>query len=126
MSPDDDRSLDQEGIPDLTEGAVEEKYLTGDAQEEELPPPSDEPASLEYGTTVAEQRRGEPLADRLAREEPDGEVTAGDDPVFLVAPEDEDIELDTDDDADETGRAVGRGREGMSAEEAAVHVEELP
>src|SRR3954447_19475620 len=64
-----DRSLDQEGIPDL-EGPLAEKVMTGDPQEG-TPPPTDRPASLDYGVTAEEQMSPEPVDVRLARELPD-------------------------------------------------------
>jgi hypothetical protein len=51
-----DRSLDQEGIPDLT-GPVPGKAKTGDPQEG-VSPPSDRPASLDWGVTAGEAARG--------------------------------------------------------------------
>jgi hypothetical protein len=64
-----DNELDREGIPDL-EGPLPEKAITGDPQEG-VAPPADEPASLDYGITPAEQRRPEPLDLRLSREQRD-------------------------------------------------------
>ena len=68
--PDDERTLDEEGVPDL-EGPLPEKVATGDPQEG-LPPPNERPrASLDHGVTAEEQRRPEPREDRLQREQPD-------------------------------------------------------
>jgi hypothetical protein len=67
---DHDRTLDEEGVPDL-EAPLPEKEATGDPQEG-LSPPNERPrASVDHGVTAEEQRRPEPLDDRLAREEPD-------------------------------------------------------
>src|SRR5205823_15127659 len=63
------RRLDEEGIPDL-EGPLPEKAATGDPQEGH-PPPSDRPASLDWGTTRAEEAGGEPLDVRLSHEVPE-------------------------------------------------------
>lgn len=115
-----DRSLDDEGIPDL-EGPLPEKAATGDPQEG-TPPPTDRPASLDYGVTAAEQREPEPLDRKLARELPD-DPRPSDDAVTLVDPADEAPGL-VDDEKDVVGRAVDAALEGQSAEEAAVHVEE--
>jgi len=120
-----DRSLDQEGIPDL-EGPLAEKEQTGDPQEG-TPPPTDHPAALDYGVTADEQASPEPLDARLARELPDfgdAGTIADDDPVELVVPGDEDID-DIDDEKDLVGRGFEPGTEGLSAEEAAVHVQDL-
>ncbi len=66
-------SLDAEGIPDL-EGPLPQKVATGDAQEGISPPADDEYVGAdEYGTTAEEQREGESLDSKLAREVPDVE-----------------------------------------------------
>jgi len=110
-----DLSLDQEGIPDL-DGPLSAKSETGDPQEG-VSPPSDRPASLDWGTTAIEQSEDEPLSARLARERPDDLVAAVDldYPVELV-----DGGVDVDD-----GELIGQAVEtdaGMSAEEAAIHI----
>lgn len=115
-----DDSLDAEGIPDL-EGPLPEKVATGDPQEG-TPPPSDHPAAADYGVTAAEQSREEPLDQKLRREVPDTEVRADDRPEILVAPEDEEIDEPFDDEKDLIARGIEPGTEGLSAEEAAVHV----
>jgi hypothetical protein len=104
-----DLSLDQEGIPDLDEPA-RGKAETGDPQEGQMPP-SDRPDSLGWGTTAAEQREGEPLSMKIARERPDV-VRADPDTVELVG---------SDDPEEDLGFAVDTD-EGLSAEEAAIHV----
>jgi hypothetical protein len=109
--------LDAEGIPDL-EGPLPEKEATGDPQEG-LAPPSDRPASFDYGVTEAEQRAGEPISVRVAREEPDV-VPPDDASPVLVGPDDEALGL-VDEEKDMTARGVDAGG-GLSAEEAAVHV----
>ena len=64
-------SLDAEGIPDH-EGPLPAKARTGDEQEGLFPPADDEYiAADEYGTTAEEQRLGEGLDAKLAREIPD-------------------------------------------------------
>jgi transposase InsO family protein len=117
------RTLDEEGIPDL-EGPLPEKAATGDGQEG-VPPPSDRPASLDWGTTLREQRLGEPISVRVNREEPDTVEGApgADEGLRLVAPEDEDVGL-TDTEKEETARAVDEPGLMLSAEEAAMHVTE--
>lgn len=110
-------SLDDEGMPDL-EGPLPEKAATGDPQEG-LAPPGDAPrASVDFGTTAEEQRHGESLDLRIARENPDTPATedpevpllAGD-PV-LDDREEQLVDIDLQGDP-----ALGR-----SAEEEAVHV----
>jgi hypothetical protein len=114
-----DRSLDEEGIPDL-EGPLAEKAATGDPQEG-VSPPSDRRASFDYGTTAEEQSRPEPLDVRIARELPDDEpLGAEPEAGEIVLPEDEALGLD-DEERDVVGRAVA-DETGLSAEEAAVHV----
>jgi hypothetical protein len=116
-----DRSLDEEGLPDL-EGPLDSKAATGDPQEG-LSPPTDRPVSDDYGTTGEEQSRPEPLEVRVARELPD-RVRGGDDDerIVLVEPDDEDVRL-TDEEGDAVARRVDEGSAGLSTEEAAVHVE---
>jgi hypothetical protein len=64
-------SLDEEGIPDH-EGPLPQKAQTGDAQEGLYPPADDEYVGAdEYGTTAREQREGQTLDAKLAREVPD-------------------------------------------------------
>jgi hypothetical protein len=119
-----DRSLDEEGIPDL-EGPLPEKAATGDPQEG-MAPPSDHPASFDYGVTVDEQSRPEPLDDRIARELPEEESSgSATEAGLIVEPEDEALGLE-DDEKEMVGRAVGAERIGLSAEEAAVHVRDEP
>jgi hypothetical protein len=120
-----DRSLDQEGIPDL-EGPLPEKAKTGDPQEG-ASPPTDRPASFDWGVTPEEESELEPLDVRLARERPDFDdlhgVLADDDPVLVVEPQDEDVD-GIDEEKDLVGREVDPDEdEGISAEEAAVHIE---
>jgi hypothetical protein len=119
-----DRSLDAEGIPDL-EGPLPEKAATGDPQEG-TPPPTDRPASTDYGVTADEQSRPEPLDVRLARELPDvEELGASPEAGELVEPEDEALGLD-DDEKDVIARSEHGELEGLSAEEAAVRVVDQP
>jgi hypothetical protein len=125
--------FEDEGIPDLQEGTPEQQW-SRDPQE--APLPGRKPAAvLDHGTTAEEQREGEPLDLRLSREEPDvgpddipvdtdPELDA-DDPAFeqvgrLVAP-DEGVRAD--DEKDEIATDVGPDAGGLTAEEAAMHVE---
>jgi hypothetical protein len=111
--PDPADDLEEEGIPEVEELPPGLEGTGGDY--EAVPAPRDRPqASLDWGITEDEERRGEPLEVRRRRELPD-RVKA--DPVVvprLVEEEelgDEFAEL-TDDDT------------GLSAEEAAMHFEE--
>jgi hypothetical protein len=110
--------LDEEGIPTLQESA------TSDGSEE-LPPPRDHPQAVtDFGTTVAEERRGETLAQRVAREEPDVTAPPDDTAGPLIDPADEDVD-DVDDEASMVGTEADSDQ-ALSAEEAAVHVVEEP
>lgn len=70
--------LETEGIPEV---ADDSRPGTGQAPEPELPVvPAEQPvASTAYGTTLREQRQGEPLETRLAHEEPDDALDRADD-----------------------------------------------
>jgi hypothetical protein len=119
-----DRSLDQEGIPDL-EGPLPGKVATGDPQEG-ASPPTDRPASTDYGVTADEQSRPEPLDDRIARERPDTEeLGASPEAGVLVEPEDEALGL-VDDEKEMVARAAEDELTALSAEEAAVHIVDEP
>jgi hypothetical protein len=64
-----DRSLDQEGIPDIP-GPLPEQAATGDPPEG-ASQPSERPAAEGYGVTGEEGARQEPLERRIARELPE-------------------------------------------------------
>lgn len=113
-------SPESEGIPDLQDGTPQQQRASDPQQE---PVPGDEPAAVEsFGTTPAEQREGEPLDDRLAAEEPE---VAGE-PAGI--PDEETGQLSDDPHPDRPANQDVFSREGetdgMSAEEAAVHVPE--
>ena len=139
MASEPERTLDQEGVPDL-DGPLPEKARTGDPQEGETPPGDRPRASVDWGVTAEEERAGEPIGVRVERELPDLGVR---DPVDEVA-EDLGLEASTFDDREE---AELRGRElvgddlladdekdmvalapeigadeGQTAEEAAMHI----
>jgi hypothetical protein len=66
--PGEEPELEEEGLPDL-EGPLPSKLRTGDHQEGIIPPDDDWVAADEFGTTAAEQVRGEPLTARLREEQ---------------------------------------------------------
>jgi hypothetical protein len=69
--------LDSQGIPDYADDASPERADVPEPQR--LPTPTEAPtASTDFGTTAAEQRAGESLDGKLARENPDeaGDETA--------------------------------------------------
>jgi hypothetical protein len=120
--PASERTLDDEGMPDL-KGPLDEKVITGDPQEG-LPPPDDAPrASVDFGITAEEQRHGESLDQRLAREEPDDVAGAAAGSSRPDAPELAGDLASADDEAEMVDEDVRQSRSsGHSAEEDAVHV----
>jgi hypothetical protein len=67
---DDEPLLEDDGIPDL-EGPLDSKVATGDEQEGIIPPGAEPRGAAVFGTTAAEQLRGESLTERLEDEEPE-------------------------------------------------------
>jgi hypothetical protein len=116
-----DRTLDEEGVPDL-EGPLPEKEATGDPQEG-LPPPNDRPrASVDFGITAEEQAQGESLDRRIEREEPDLPIAA--DPAGVSLVEDDESSIDgLDVEPELLGDAVPAGDDLLSPEERALHIE---
>lgn len=111
--------LDREGIPDLAEGPPEQR-AAGERPDDLLPPRDRPQGADEYGTTAAEQRRREPLRDRLRREvSEDAEQAADiDEPGQIEA-----MSPDADDEDQEVALESPRGSRALSPEEAAMHVE---
>ena len=108
--------FEDEGIPDLQDGTPQQQWAE-DPQQAPLPGEDGFAAAADYGTTANEQREGEGLARRLAREQPEetGDPADTDPPAGrLVAPEQDPVET-----ADDVGPDSG----GFSAEEDAVHIE---
>jgi hypothetical protein len=122
--PDDAAALDEDGIPDLA-GPLPEKAATGDPQEG-VPPPSDRPASFDWGVTAAEEDSGEPLSVRVSHERPDfgvGAVLRDDDQIVLLDDADDGV---VDREKDLVAEASTDERS-LSAEEAALHaVDDAP
>lgn len=135
--PEPASGMEAEGIPDQETG-LDAKKITGDAQEG-MEPPHDYPTAVEdYGTTGAEERDGEPLDGRLAREQPDvlaavdqdaDESEGVDDPFSQESGQHVGRLVEDDEGArpDETAETVahdaGTDGGGFSAEESAMHVE---
>jgi hypothetical protein len=128
--PDPGSALEDEGVPDMSD-ALAAKVITGDAQEELSPPGESPNASVDFGTTTQEMRRGEPLDGRLAREEPDITRLRGDgeDNPYPVDREEEVGRL-AELREDETGKQqdswaanVGADGGGYAPEERAMHDE---
>jgi hypothetical protein len=113
--PETPSPMEAEGIPDTD-------------QDYNVEPPHDAPLlSDEFGTTAAEQREGEPLDGRIAREEPDVidlvglEADESAPPVGRLVESDEGARTDTE--AEMTASDVGTDLGGYSAEESAMHLE---
>ena len=112
--------LEQEGIPEL-QGGYPGELETGVSQDG-LVAPGDQPVGVEeFGTTAAEERQDEPLAARVAREEPDVaaieavELGGG---QRVMAPDWGSLD-------DEEGELIGTAAPDagvLSGEEAAMHV----
>jgi len=108
---DPERELEDEGVPDLPE-LTEEQRAAGESFDV-MPAPGDEPLGLdEYGTSAGEEQSGEPLDDRLRRDEPDRPEPPDPRQSGRLYGVDE-SDLDAAEAFDE--------EEGLSAEEDAVH-----
>jgi hypothetical protein len=115
-------SPEDEGIPDLQDGTPEQ-YWAEDPQEAALP--GDEPVAVDdFGTTAEEMREGEPLDERLRREEPERPVPEAEPaaPAGRIVEEDEGARPDTEPDA--VARDAGGDGGGYTAEERAMRIEE--
>ncbi|MCU1601664.1 MAG: hypothetical protein JWO22_2373 [Frankiales bacterium] len=113
--------FEEEGIPDPGD-LTPEQEATGQL-DLTTEPPHDYPLGAEgWGTTAAEQKEGEPLDGRLAREVPDVGVYPTEEPrdVGRLVEPDEGARSDTE--SDLIGRDSG-DTAGLSAEEAALHLE---
>jgi hypothetical protein len=85
--------------------------------------PPEEPLGVEdYGTTAAEERWDEPLAERVRREEPDDSLATSD---FEVDPEVGALDEGDPLTGDDTTRDIALERVAPPAEEAAMHVTDL-
>lgn len=125
--PDPGSPLEDAGIPDLQDATAGQR-LSGD-EYDEIDLTHDRPiASESWGTTVEEQRAGEPLDLRLAHELPDvGEAEALNPDAYAagrLVEDDEGVGEDTEKDA--VARSVGMAGGGLSAEEAAMRIIEEP
>jgi uncharacterized protein DUF5709 len=121
MTERDPRSrLEDEGIPDLQDGYPQQEWAEDPQQ---APVPGDEPVALDdFGTTAEEQREGESLDGRLAREEPDRPPGEESPRAGRLVQQDEGVRDDTE--SEEVATDVGADSGGFSAEEDAVRVED--
>lgn len=116
-------NADQHGLPEHADpdSRAADTGLDQDRVDPVAPPPQPEDGSLGlegFGTTPAEQRSGEPLDGRLARERPDVDPDADD---GSMADPDVDPYPPTLQDTRDIGRAP---RPNAAAEEAAMHIDE--
>lgn len=115
--------LESEGIPDIETPppGLEDDYN----QIEGMIPPGDEPLGVEeFGITPEEERMQEPLADRVLREEPDVLPRGGDELLGrLIEPDQGVAGLDRERDP---VAGLTDDDDGLSAEEAAMHITDLP
>jgi hypothetical protein len=123
-----DISLEDEGIPDLQDGTPEQDWME-DPQFH--PVPGERPnASVDFGTTAAEQSEGESLSGRLDRELPDDvpDVRPAESPDRAVGQLEQDTSTTPDTDsgtnrtADDVEATADPSVGGQSQEEAAMHV----
>lgn len=114
--------LEAEGIPAIEDQppGLEDDYN----QVEGMMPPRDHPVAAEdFGITPEEERMQEPLAERVLREEPD--VMDGlDDSVGRLVEPDQGV-AGLDDEATSIA-SDSADTDGLSAEEAAMHVTDTP
>jgi hypothetical protein len=116
--------LADEGVPPV-EGHIPTKVFTGDTHDGVLPPRTFPLAVEDWGTTAAEQREGESVEQRAAREMPEGErpnIHAG----RLVEPGAGEDGVDGDVEKQEVATTAGYDDGGYSAEEQAMRITEDP
>lgn len=128
--------FEEEGIPTQGDG-LPQKRIAGDWQDGLEPPHDFFMAADDYGTTAREQSEGEALSMRVDREVPDV-LEAVDQPASAAAdsdspfPEGDDrvgriVETDegarTDAEKDAVAYDAGTDLGGLTAEEAAMHIE---
>lgn len=112
---------EDEGIPDLQDGSPEAE-LAEDPQRASVP--GELPVAVEsFGTTFNEQVEGESLDDRLAEEEPDVGDEAAEEPADRPAGQLSDDPLAWRS-ANQDTFSTASPAQGLSGEEAAVHVAE--
>jgi hypothetical protein len=114
----------EDGVP-ATEEVRQEQLLTGDLGAGEGPsPPLDRPQAVnQWGTTAFEERAGEPLDVRLRREEPDVLDRVEEEIPQVFQPGAENW---VDEEPDEVGDLDASWEDTLSAEEAALRIDENP
>ena len=110
----------EDGVP-ATEEVRDEVLQTGDAGVADMPMP-DRPLGVdEWGITDFEERTGESLDRRLAREEPDFGAPGAEEGQRISEPGADEGYADVE--KDSIGEADSARYDTLSAEEAAMHVE---
>ena len=136
--PDPSDAFEDEGLAS-PDPANAPKIITGDPQDD-VPVPGDKPVAVnDFGTTAWEEQHGEPLDQRLQREEPDLDGTKApdvSDEADMPYPVDHEervgriVETDEgareDDEATAVASDVGTDLGGFTAEERAMHIEPGP
>jgi hypothetical protein len=118
----DPSDLEAEGIPPIDDAppGLEDQYN----QIEGMMPPGDQPmGATEFGVTAEEERQQEPLAERVRREEPEVSVGTGDVLGRLVEPDQGMVDYD---DEESSVASESDDADGLSAEEAAMHITDTP
>ena len=110
----------EDGIP-ATEEVRDEMLRTGDTGVADMPMPDRPLGADEWGITDMEERMGESLDRRLAREEPDVPARAGDDGGRRFSEPGADVDYEDVEAASVADDDIGR-YDTASAEEAAMHV----
>jgi hypothetical protein len=112
----------EDGVP-ATEEVRDEILRTGDAGVADMPMPDQPLGADDWGITEFEERSGEPLDVRLAREVPDDAGRFNTDEGRRFSEPGADVDYD-----DIEAAAIADGDSGrydtVSAEEAAMHIEE--
>jgi hypothetical protein len=128
--PDPGDPLEDEGVPGQESGLAA-KRITGDTQDDMIPP-NDRPQAVDrFGTTAAELAAGESLDDRLRQEQPDFGHGDPDGEPFPDDPDEHTGRLTqaglAGGDVDSLeGESVGADGGGFTAEERAVHFTDNP
>lgn len=124
-----DISYDDDGVPDIADDDHQNAALAEDPQFE--PVPGDRAnATVDFGTTAAEQSEGESLSGRLEREIPDdtADVRPAEDPgrAFAQLDQDQDTDPLSDSGTNRTGDDIEAFADapvgGEGPEESAVHI----
>jgi hypothetical protein len=114
---------EDEGLPEV---AQDDSPTMERAEDPEFAPlPGERPgASVDFGTTSAEQAEGESLDGRLAREVPDDApgVRAAEDPQRASAQLEQDFDAGTERTADDIEATADAAVGGEGPEESAVHI----